>query len=220
MSDRLQIRKDGLYELEWDSEEKAWLPTHKPDPNTIFTQLRVSCDMQEGVTLRHIFNMVDEYPQLRDFLSQYSWCRDIKKFHLNALLPKESTEVFRLEIGQFADSSHHIERVKYKGGKRETIIAVSYEVHAHFGGIGLDPEHPEWGEIGYSLGASQMYDIVDLPLALIPTFKVQMPFMPGRQQEEVRELFESSKDFSLLDILDVIYWEISFYGNPEDNESA
>lgn len=228
MSDRLEIRKDGLYELEWDREQKVWLPTHKPDPDTIFTQLRTSCTIQEGVTLGDIFNMMDQYPLLKDFIAQYSWCPDLEKYHMNATLDREDDgTVTHLEISHVADSDSHVERVKHKGGKRETTIAISYKTWDDF--IGIGPCTPDMIEMGcdpadtmrYSMSATQPYQMAHLKVVLKEEFAVYLPYDRSRSiDENNREILKISEDFSLLDILDVIYWDISFYGGPENNETG
>lgn len=221
MSEKLLIRKDGLYVVEWDSSQRAWQPTHKPKADTILTQLRVSCDMETGVTLRDIFRIVDEYPLLKTFLKQYTWNEGLDQFHMNTRLPANETNITSLILEKYADEDSHVERVKHKGGTRERIIGVSYKVYEHFCGQGIDPEHLDWGEINYGLGAQQPCDIADIPIVMITKFLVEIPFIPGTENEQRKEnpaLFETEEDFSLLQILDVIYWELSFYGNPEDNE--
>ena len=219
----MRISKDGLYALEWNSNEQAWQPTHKPKPDTIFTQLRHSCEIAEGTTLRDIFRMVDEYPTLKCFLSEYTWSHEyLDQLHLSLQLPPEKTNLTHIVLAKYADEElPHVERVKHKGGKREVIIGIPYHVHEHICAVGTDDDNPELGALNYNIGCCRMTDIADLPIHFSTKFTVSIPVIPGTentQRKENPKLFETEQDFSLLEILDVLYWELTFYGGPEDHE--
>jgi len=60
-----------------------------------------------------------------------------------------------------------------------------------------------------------MYELADLPLKLNKNIKIWGPW-EGKPPQKI--LFEGTKYFSLLEVLDAIYWDISFMGGPAENK--
>lgn len=172
------------------------------------THLRDGVEIAEGVTLRDLFRIVSQYKLLKLFISQYSWCRALEEFHAQAEEPMRDEEKDKLE---YLEIYWHASVHKWK---KET----SFDVSVGFHGIGK-PERPEDagpdGKCHYSVSYSPMYELADLPLKLNTDLKIWGPW-EGKPPQKV--IFEGKKDYCLLDVLDAIYWDISFMGGPQDNQ--
>lgn len=194
--DALLIKKDG---------NKKYRRAKKL---TVLTYLRDSVEIAEGVTLRDLFRIVSQYKLLKLFISQYSWCRQLEEFHAQAEEPMRDDEKDKLE---YLEIYWHASVHKYK---KET----SFDVSVGFHGIGT-PDRPENamtadGKTHYSVSYSPMYELADLPLKLNTALKIWGPW-EGKPPQKV--IFEGKKDYCLLDVLDAIYWDISFMGGPAEN---
>jgi hypothetical protein len=58
-----------------------------------------------------------------------------------------------------------------------------------------------------------MYDLADLPVVLVPGTRI----LDMRSTDGVLVPIEFETDFSLLEVLDAIYDDISFHGGPSEN---
>src|SRR5262252_1278049 len=198
MSEHAKIEKDGIWSYKWDRDAREY---KKRKPKYVWTLLRCSCEIEEGVTLRDIFEAVEGFPELKEFISQYSWCGHIDDFHEDARksifkLPDQEAPLDYLEIHWHA-STHH-----YKGKN-------SIDLNPDFHGIGRADDH---GFTCYSVSYSPMWELAHLPEKLNTTVEIYRP-----HTGPPKLLFVGERDFSLLDILDAIYDDISFMGGPADN---
>ena len=129
------------------------------------------CELEGTVRLTDVFNFVEQNPDIKSFISMYSWCRPIDEFHKAARNPKEST-LSLLEVFHFQMESDL--RARDFTGKE----------------FGID--------------FVDVAELAALPITLNKDIHVEdCVFM---------------RDFTLLDILDAIYWEISFWGNEDDKD--
>jgi len=175
---------------------------------TVLTHLRDAVEIAEGVTLRDLFRIVSKYKLLKLFVSQYSWCRQLEEFHAQAEEPMREEETDKLE---HLEIYWHASTHKYKGES-------SIDMEAGFHGIGVSKEIENNGPDGkchFSVSYSPMYELADLPLKLNTNIKIWGPW-EGKPPQKV--LFEGKKYFSLLEVLDAIYWDISFMGGPAENK--
>lgn len=183
--------------------------TRRAKKLTVLTHLRDGVEIAEGVTLRDLFRIVSKYKLLKLFISQYSWCRALEDFHAQAEEPmRDDDEKNKLE---YLEIYWHGSVHKYK---KETSLDISVGFH----GIGK-PERPEDagpdGKCNYSVSYSPMWELADIPLKLNTNLKIWGPW-EGKPPQKV--VFEGTRDFCLLDVLDAIYWDISFMGGPQDNK--
>jgi len=196
MADKTVITKAGLKIGKWNSEKKEMEYHITAHP---FRYLRDHIEIELDVTLKDIFNIVEADPQLTEFVACYSYCGWIKEFHEAAKEPpniRETSDVVALEI------SHVFEVHEYKGEG-----AASIEVWQDFVGIGKEgAEHSH-----YSMSCTPMNEMVHLPLRL--NTKVEC------RKNWSDKLFEGEMGFSLLEVLDAIYYDISFHGGPQDNKA-
>jgi hypothetical protein len=73
-------------------------------------------------------------------------------------------------------------------------------------GIGEPDEH---GLTHYGIDFTPVNQLVHLPVRLRPKMEIR---------KDNEKLGEASATFTLLDVLGEIYWEISFYGDPQSRD--
>lgn len=187
------ITRKGLF-TKGDYKEDKWKRVKKL---SIFSYLPDVCKIKDGTVLKDIFNIVDSYKLLKIFIQQYSGCRAIEEFHSQAKEPisNEQDDLKYLEIYWTADLS------KYKN---ET----SFDISAGFHGVGEKSNK-------FSMSYSPVNEYAHLPLKLDK--KIEL-FEPFQKDKEPNKLFEAEKEFTLLEVLNAIYWDISFMGGPKENK--
>jgi hypothetical protein len=157
---------------------------------TVLSNLRSACRIESGTTLLDLFNAVDRDPALKSFVGLYSWNFWIDSFHENARTPCHEEEPF----------------------EDEALVAleVSYGVSADFGSIGWHGDFRGIGERGtqFSVTLTPLESLAHVPIRIAE----QSDF---REDDELVKSYESS--VSLLEFLDAIYYDISFYGGPDDS---
>lgn len=225
MSEHVEICADGLFVHKWNSKKREYIRRRAKKLNVI-SHLRSVCEIAPGTTLGQIFAVVGKYKLLKLVISQYSWCRAIEEFHAQAQEPMRKEEdhdkMTHLEIYWHVETEGFTEKIKHPGGLRERIKTVAYEVSPDFHGIGPCKEgedHRGNGLEYYSVSYSPMYDLADLPVVLKKEFDVYTPWVPGQQPKEQEKVLTSKREFTLLEVLDSIYWDISFMGGPADNKA-
>lgn len=179
------ITKKGLQESVWVSEIQKYevIPV---DPLMVFSKLRMSCSIEDDVTLLDLINIVDGINHLKLFISQYSWCKAIDEFHAQAREPQRTDE-------------NPMEYLEVCWSKMVGDFYPSTDFH----GFGKEPPDYEFpngtGLIRYSVSYTPLYNLADIPLRLNPVHNGKTRY------------------FTLLEVLDAIYDDISFMGGPQDN---
>jgi hypothetical protein len=170
-----------------------------PNGESVWTSLREACKIEEGTTLLDIFRIVDKYPMLKAFISQYSWCRPIDEFHAQAQEPmrtKDNEPIVALEIF-------------WSVGCIENTLHFYADFHG-FGAAFPDVEHPSGtGRQSCSVSACPLYDLAGLPVVLDEKILL----------DDSRTTRTMLKCFSLLDVLDAIYRDIGFHGGPVEKKA-
>lgn len=205
MSDFVRFTKEGLISFDWDGTTRTYVPDPLPDARGQICNLRVRCEIEPGVTLGDIFKAVENQPLLVDFITCYSWCNPIREFHEQAKLPTpepdadDKTQIVEILIEAWAEVHSARKKQKVLTEKPMRFDGVWF----HFTGIGKDGIH-------YSLSCIPMNEIANIPVRLTETCNFRKDFEP---------LFDLPTEFtfSLLDVLDTIYWDISFHGGPKEN---
>lgn len=194
MADKTIITKNGLKIGKWIPKTQSYEYEITKYP---FQCIRDTVDIEPDVTLGDIFRMVEADEILTNFIACYSYCGWIGEFHEAAKEPltkEDSGEVVALEI------SHVLEVHDYDGK-----FPTSIEYWQNFSGVGRDGgEHPF-----YSVSYTPVNELVHLPVMLNKKVKCMRNW--------TEKLLEGEKEFSLLEVLDCIYYDISFHGGPKDN---
>lgn len=123
------------------------------------------------------------------FLEEWSWC-DLNAFHTEARKPAPvASDLSYIEIAKYFEWDEH--------AAQETIDV---------SGIGEPDEH---GMTHYGLDFTPVNQLVHLRVRLRPEMEIR---------KDRKKLGEAPCAFTLLDVLGEIYFEISFYGSPEDRD--
>lgn len=193
----LKIKKTGIYAYKYD-EEKQKVIGRRIKRNRILTALRSSCKIDKDVLLIDLINHVEYYKDLKKVIKYYSWCSSMDELNEEAASPliKESTsgDIRYLVVSRSGDV------FEYKG-KEELSFSLD------FMGMGFDEEGKE---SSFSVSYCPMNEIAHLPIVLDEKVEIRKNYK--------EKVLISTMDLSLLDILDAIYWDISFVGGPEQKK--
>jgi hypothetical protein len=201
----VKIEKTGLFKYEYSGDLKKEVRT-RVKKSRVWTELREACEIGEDVTLLDLFRVVSQYKALTVFLSQYSWCRHIEAYHAQAEEPTinasdSETELSYLEI---------FWATQYNSYKNKTWLDINSELHA----FGPAPQTKDYGDlagkiISWSVSCSSMAEIACLPI------KLNTKVLFANHTTKGEPVLESTREFTLLEVLDAIYWDISWHGDPQ-----
>lgn len=208
--------KAGLFNEKWNGKKHVRRRVKKM---TVWTHLRDACEIEEGVTLLDIFRTVSQYKMLRLFISQYSWCKAIDEFHAQAEEPDYSDR----DPDEKMDALEVYWATDYNTAPGDEGHYMNCDPAFH--GIGkprgkyAEGMDPEKDVMRWSISASPMYEIADLPVKLNTKVELYdyelLRKKPLAKGEVFKPFFTATKYFTLQDVLDAIYWEISFHGSPQ-----
>jgi hypothetical protein len=152
--------------------------------------LRCDCHVETDVTLGDIFRAVEQDPELTRFLERWCAC-GVDAFHAEArkAAPEKDSEIACIEIAK------HFE---WDDQEAQELVDLS--------GIG---EPDENGVTRYGFDFTPLNEVAHLPVRLQPRIEIR---------KDGEKLGDAPCTFTLLDVLGEIYWEISFYGSPEDRD--
>lgn len=213
-SEHVRITPTGLYDVKWIPDKQRrkgkgrqgrWA-VKRVKKTLVLRKLRNYCLIENKTTFLDIINMVDQYKLLKFFIAQYSWCGGIEQFIAQAREPrKESTrDIDRLEI--------------YRRAMTEPYFDNSSEFH----GVGIRVDwngEPITDESlprnqGYSVSCSPLNEIAHLEVVLDETQEI---YAKG-EEYNAKPTFVGKNIFTLLEVLDAIFDDISFHGpTPEHN---
>ena len=190
MSEFVRFTKDGLRLLTWNSDTSDY---DDAPYNKGLVHLRSRCEIAEGVTLRDIMAAVDQSEELKLTIGEYSWCWDIDKFQEEVLLPDDKTDddpLTQIEISRYGE-----------------IWDDRLEISDHFGANSQSGTY-------YGISYTPLNRLADLPVVLIT--KMDFHRYNKHDHSSDTKIFTVNTHFSLLEVLDAIYWDISFAGGPEE----
>jgi hypothetical protein len=213
------IRPDGLYQETWDGRRRATV-TRRVKRREVLRRLRDECRLAPGLTLGQFFGAVAAYPRLVRFVADYAWCPDVEAFHAQAADPDpdpadeaDDEPLARLEVYWHVD--YDAPRTIRKGDVRPG----TFSAGAMFHGIGT-------AGTTFSVSLLPMQKLAGLPLVLNPRFVAvdgtwvyRTPKGGGRPAPPPPAV-EAEREFSLLEVLDAVYDDISFHGGPDDKPAV
>jgi hypothetical protein len=152
------------------------------------------------------------------FFQAYSWCHEIDAFHREAEKVKIRNAKFNYaEIYAVMDVALTSDNYKAKLFD----FNIGYEFHVN--GEITDEERqnmPEWYEgresQNYGVSLTPVGEYSSVPLRLCKEIVIQ------EYRSDLRKTIsyvECQRDLTLMEILDAIYWEVSFHGGPEQAAS-
>lgn len=198
MSSFVTLSKDGLLQHEWDRLTENFIVVPVKDP---VLHLRSEVSVEEDFTLGDLFKIVSANKELTSFISRYSWCKDIDNWHKqldDKAVQKSKADCSFAEVywaGYVHSKSKHL------------------DIKSGFHSVAVLPS----GNKEYSsLSDTKLSSIRDLQLII----NSDLPVYTGKgASSRYAYLCEYKKRFSLLDVLDAIYWDISYYGGPDEASS-
>jgi hypothetical protein len=206
------IASDGkLICKRWNQEIKQI--EHIDATNAFIAVLGAECKIDENVTFKDILlliNKINAYPLLSPLLTGNIWLKDIVNEGLDSSLPHE-TNIDTMYVGWRASVTDDV--YDNKNCKRLFVDPDLY-------GTGLDPLDK------YSLDLTPTNELINCKIKLDTSFKISdetsVALEHIKAQEDIQSLpicLEARKDFTLLDILRGIFWELSFHGGPEERNA-
>jgi hypothetical protein len=211
----VEFQSDGLKAIYWSEQQKI---AELIKPKDIFGYLRSNCEIAENVTLRQIIDYIKTNKKLIIFISKYSSVKGINKWlkQLDETPPKMDCEIHYLEIG-WAFDQYDYEDEKY------------FELSTDFGAKGIcGSEYGCGNELtNMSLSGSHLASFVDYPIKLnkrIEKYIFKSDHSKISDYIGLHELdpdisrnleYQGEYSFTLLEVLDAFFWDISFYGPPE-----
>ena len=210
MSDKVRFERDGLYAYRWNGETRQDDVT-KVTEDDCLRKLRCACEIGDGVTLLDIFRAVGELPVLKDFFAQYSWCWSMDEFMAAV------NEPMRLEAGdekiEYLEVYWDFDADRFKG---EVTCGLSTGFHGiGFEGIG-EHRNPSDNRVHWSVSCTPLYEIADCPVRLNEDVEIRPPNNLDAGELSRDALFSATHYFTLLEVLDAIFDDISFYGGPAE----
>ena len=203
---------DGLYERYWvyDEEkgegEHAVIKVKDDDCDQIFCDLRRICEIKEGTTLRNIMDFVRGNKYLSEFIAKYSSVNKIELFHKELdLEPNTDKIICQLVISRVTELQDN------EFEEWINLIAIGEPWDDEL--MGIYGKHIPLKERGnsYAVAFSPLPEILDLPVVLDKKITI-------RELGE-EPIWKGEREFTLIEILDAIYWELSFHGSPKDRDS-
>lgn len=199
-----KFTKKGLMYLKWnpDKQTEDIFPAQHP-----IIHINHNCEIDEGVNLRDIMNVVASDTELTKVVAIYSEVNHIDEFHeeVNLKFRKKETESDHLEIYRFGQM--------YKG-KLECWVDMHGVNTKETCKMCNDKEWPEHGHyICYSYTPLHKYAM--LPVKLNKRYIIRNIGIAPSKNQVVLDTFQ---DFTLLEVLYSIYYDISFHGGPKDRD--
>ena len=200
----IKLTKNGLFPA--PSEDAPMVPI--TSRHEMFVALGDIVEFDSDVTVRDIFRI---FEPIKDFLSGYSTI-DFDAYARELSVPvdwarKESCPIDHIEITHGA--------TYWKDGN---------ELNIHSDSCGVDSsipveDHGKWDEGSehstsryWAVDAQPMNNIADLPVRLNKNFKIEN----GDDFTYIAEGWK--REFTLLEALNALLYEISFFGGPEDRD--
>lgn len=150
------------------------------------------CVIEKGTTLKDIINFVANDQLLTEWISMHSWVKNIHKFH-EAVNKKSKEE------------------------EKDFTIVIEKWVQVTKNYIKSDAHWLDCYEniFGRKKGEEETYSISYTPLEEIANCPI---VLEGARYFDGQKVQYLNAKFTLLDVLHAIYWDISFHGDPDDNE--
>jgi hypothetical protein len=182
-----------------------WNPDKKKDEEYVakhpLLHINSTCEFDEGVTLKTIMNLVASDELLTKVVAFYSSVNNIEDFHkeVNKKCTKKAKEVDYLEIYRSGDifDGELSSWTDWHG--------VNTKEKCKYCGKKDWPDHGHY--ISYSY--TPVNEVAHLPIRLNERFIL-------RENEKV--VLDVNQKFTLIEVLNAIYYDISFHGGPKDRD--
>jgi hypothetical protein len=216
MGDTVKITKNGFIDIKWNGDTQEYEDKIR---DTYVSCLRKEVEIEEGVTLKDIFTAVEKDELLKSFISMYSWCRDMDQFLAQIKQPVSEPDTG--DKIDYLEVYWDAEVWTYKKHKKEQLDpSVDFYTGFHgWGQVTTEEQKKMYGDtdkIAYSVSCTPMYVLADLPIKVNTDIEIHHIDETSKTYPHSMTLFKGKREFSLLDFLDAIFWDISFYGGPSE----
>lgn len=184
----IYLTKNGFRKNEWNGEIRQY---EDVPIESILSELRGACRIEEGVTLGDIFAAVEQSEPLSHILGEWAWC-DCSAFHREIKRPALPSDLKWIAISRTAEID--------KDGEFN---------------FGLDVNGRDGTETRWAIDFSPVNELRDLPVRLEPIFTL----WDWRSEEPTKQDLRTDC-YSLLEVLGELYFEVSFQGSPESRNEA
>lgn len=221
MAEKVTLTPDGLLVSQWNSNTREYEVELMGEDENVLSHLRTYCEIDNDTTLWHIMDFVRKNELLCLFLAPYSWCNNIDDYH---------AELDKKPVIDENDNMDHMEiywHVMYHKSRKDTDFGMS----ASFHGVGLPITKENQKEKNKDsfrgelpLGFIEKYSTSGLSIERMSHLKVMLDteikvYRLKRSSPAKSVCILTSKcSFSLLDVLNAIYDDISFFGAPEQRD--
>ncbi len=219
--DNLIIRKDGIYGQRWNPDTKTQDEKKLTDDIEICHCLRTSVEIDDGVTYGDIVRTVAENEMLGIFISCYNRSRldDLHEFMLNEPLPEKKEDDD--ESIEYIEVCWYGEICTHKKHGNISLYASAHGIGVVGSGSGeVDKGARADGREHYAYGLTPANELRNLPVKLNHEVSIHFlgkPDTPGIKIEDKKiARINTTRYFSLLEVLDALYEELTFYGGEED----
>jgi len=175
----------------------------------------------DGITLGDLFNFVEKNQDIKDFMGLYSHNRFIDEYHFAASEPISNDDENKDDIIEFIEIYPEV---------NVDVVDLELWEGSHMHGIGKKSDEDkqkliDWGHspdqipdtTNYAIGYTPMNELVHLPVKLY----FDGFFYNNDEPGDTSKYTDFKKNgWTLLDILDTIYYEISFHGSPENTKKV
>lgn len=175
-----------------------------------FEYLVQECAIEEGVTLQNMFDFVSRHEDVLDFIRFYSWCYAIEEFHDEAKKPyipnPDESPLIAINVARRVRFSRTFEKNPWTFGNHLDMSGTKGEDD-------LD---------SYALEFSPVNELAHLPLVYNKAVEIRQDATwsrKGNVKEEAKLIVKCVWPYTLIDLLDAIYDEISFCGSPESRDA-
>lgn len=246
MTEKLTITKDGkLIKTDRNYNNDPSIPenkrttyTQKDITDIAFRYLFDECCLEDGVTLKSIFLLLNKNLDIFDSILG-NWCKEIvteglsqpETVYTNIYDPDgmEYLELYwdlrKTPIWNEADSKFESNNVILTGSKRPLFHAVGYELKEDlYSSWDVNKHHIEQkkgSRIIWSLSFQKSNHIINIPLKLKKEVSLmdESNFYNDHTKDVTQLVYFNDSDYTLGDILNGIIWELSFFGCPEKRDN-
>lgn len=224
--EKLEIRKGGkLVETKWVYDDVAEVGAYHEFDRTdkVFRYLWDICELEEGVTLKDIFLLLNTDLDIFDVIIG-NWCKDIVTEGLTQ--PEKPYDLSKYDPEQIEYLELYY-TPEYSDNKYGTHI---YGFHRpDFGGVGVvlqndgDMEYYKKGDrISWGICMTPTNELINIPVKLSDKFDICHDILNKevKRGEAYPPPIASFKnpEYTLGCILHGIIWELSFHGGPEKRD--
>jgi hypothetical protein len=210
----LIITPTDVFHVNWNGETRTYDRVPIP-PHVLFNHLYDAIEFEGDITLGRIFSLVSDEPEI--------W-----RMILNENVPPFIQEVSK-DIAVKEENKDKDETIDYLELYWDAEIEIfegkkTFRIWLDFHGIGhVNSENNPWGmkmgeDMPFGIGFTPVNELSHLPIRLNAAVSVHtMDLDNHKHNDPLIEL--GDKDFTLLDVLKGIFWELTWYGQtPEDRD--